>query len=370
MPHPEPRHHAATTTVAAGRPTSVPDAPMNTPLVPASTFVAGGEREYGRYGNPTWAAFEEVVGELEGGSAVMFSSGIAAVAAALGTIAPGGRVVVAHQSYAGTHALLDDLAAHGALGVTRIDVTEADAFTRALDDEGDGTGGATTGEPGAVCLWLESPANPTMEVVDIQTITRAAHAAGARVVVDNTFATPLRQRPLDLGADLVVHSATKLLAGHSDALAGVAVARDEQLHQRVLSHRSTHGAVPGILEAYLATRGLRTLAVRLDRAESNARMLAERLSMHPAVDRVRYPGFGTLCSFEPSGGADAAHRVVMASALVRVSTSLGGVESSWERRRRWPAEPATVPEGLIRLSVGIEHVDDLWSDIERALGAA
>jgi cystathionine gamma-synthase len=187
------------------------------------------------------------------------------------------------------------------------------------------------------------------------------------VVVDNTFATPLRQRPFDHGADVVVHSATKYLAGHSDALLGALVTRDEATFTALDEQRRSTGAVPGVLEAFLAARGLRTLHVRLDRAEANARELAQRLAAHPAISRVRYPGSGAMLAIELAAGALAADLLTRSTVMWVHATSLGGVESMFERRRRWKGEPQTVPESLVRLSVGIEDVDDLWHDLEAAL---
>jgi cystathionine gamma-synthase len=188
-------------------------------------------------------------------------------------------------------------------------------------------------------------------------------------VVDNTFATPLRQHPLALGADLVVHSATKYLAGHSDSVLGAVVTTDDQLHDVLKGRRDLVGAIPGSLEAWLALRGLRTLHLRLERAEANAIVLVERLRAHPAVEEVRYPGFGGVISVVLLAGADAADLLVRSTSLWVHATSLGGVESTFERRRRWKSEPATIPDGLVRLSVGVEDVEDLWSDLAQALGS-
>ncbi|MBW9206406.1 PLP-dependent transferase [Mumia sp. zg.B17] len=345
-----------TLVVAAGRPARTPDSPLNVPLTPASTYVAGGELEYGRFGNPTWAAFEDAVGALEGGQAVMFASGMAAASATLSLVPDGGVVVVPRHAYNGVLGLLSEAERRGRIRLRTVDVTQPGAMVDAAE--------------GAAMVWIESPTNPALEVVDIVEVATAARARGALVVVDSTFATPLVQQPLALGADVVVHSATKLLAGHSDALAGVAVVADDATYALLESYRRVHGAVPGTLEAYLATRGLRTLAVRFERAQDNARRVVDALRSHPAVGEVRYPGFGTILTFEPVAGADAAHRVVTSSRLVVCATSLGGVESTWERRRRWSGEPTTVPEALIRMSVGIEGFDDLWDDVEAALGHA
>ena len=215
-------------------------------------------------------------------------------------------------------------------------------------------------------VWLESPTNPLLQVADIARIAEAAHAAGASVVVDNTFATPILQQPLSLGADIVIHSATKYLGGRSDLLMGALVTRDDALWAVLKGRRDLYGAVPGTLEAWLATRGLRTLHIRMERACANAAEVARRAAEHPAVDEVRYPGSGAIVSLVLPNAA-AADAV---SADVRLwvhTTSLGGVESTLERRRRWASEAPEVPEGLLRLSVGIEDVDDLWADLDQAL---
>jgi cystathionine gamma-synthase len=215
-------------------------------------------------------------------------------------------------------------------------------------------------------LWIESPTNPALEVADIGALCAGAHDARVRVVVDNTFATPLLQQPLDLGADLVVHSATKYLSGHSDLLMGALVTRDDELLAVLKRRRDLLGAIPGAFEAWLALRGLRTLSVRVERAQANAAEIARRLEEHAAVHEVRYPGFGAMISVVLAD-AGAADLLTSSTALWVHATSLGGVESTFERRRRWQSEPRTIPEGLVRLSVGIEDVDDLWHDLAAAL---
>lgn len=345
----------ATRAVHVGRPPHEPDAPFSTPVTFASTYVATGEMEYGRYANPTWTAFEEALGDLEGGRCLSFASGLAAVATVLDLVGNGNAVVAPRHSYNGTTMQLADLEARGRLEARLVDLTDTDAFVAACED--------------AALVWLESPTNPALEIADLARIIPAAHDAGAHVVVDNTFATPLRQRPLELGADIVVHSATKYLAGHSDVLMGAVITADDQLHGVLKGRRDLIGAVPGPMEAFLALRGLRTLHVRLDRAEDNARELARRLADHPAVGEARYPGFGGIISIVLNGGAMAADLLTRSTALWTHATSLGGVESTFERRRRWKTEPATIPEGLVRMSVGIEDVDDLWADLEQALSS-
>jgi cystathionine gamma-synthase len=274
----------------------------------------------------------------------------------LDLVAVGETVVAARHCYQGTLAQLASLEQRGLVKVVLVDIDDTEMVVAALSDD-------------VALLWVESPTNPALEVADIEALVAAAHDHGVKVVVDNTFATPLVQQPLLLGADVVVHSGTKYLAGHSDALIGLVITADPQIFRAVDEKRRTIGALPGTLEAWLALRGLRTLPLRVERATSNARELATRLADHPAVDRVRYPGFGGIIAIEVTGGAPAADRVTHGTSLWVHATSLGGVESTLERRRRWAGEPDTIPEGLIRLSVGIEHVDDLWSDLSSALDA-
>jgi cystathionine gamma-synthase len=216
-------------------------------------------------------------------------------------------------------------------------------------------------------VWVESPTNPMLLEVDLPALYSAARGARALTVVDNTFATPILQRPLTDGADVVVHSATKFLAGHADVLLGAVVTTDAELTRRVVAYRSTAGGIPGTLEAWLALRGLRTLHLRVKAAQANAQELVRRLQAHAAVDSVHYPGYGAMLSFVVRGDAAAATAVTERTGLWVHATSLGGVESSFERRRRWPGESTDVPEGLLRCSVGIEDIDDLWNDLAAAL---
>ncbi|TCM41065.1 PLP-dependent aspartate aminotransferase family protein [Kribbella sp. VKM Ac-2568] len=361
----------STVVVHAGRPARVPDAPLGESPVFSSTYIAGGDRGYGRFDNDAWAALETTLGELEGGRGLTFASGMAAAAALFDLVPVGGRVVAPQHAYSGVLGLLDQQASTGRLKVDRVDVADTAAVSAAV--------------VGADMLWIESPTNPAMEVADVAALSAAGRAAGAVVIVDNTFATPLLQQPLKLGADVVMHSATKFIAGHSDVVLGAIVTADDNLWTSLEARRRSLGAIPGPMEAWLALRGLRTLALRLERAQSNAAFLAERLLAHPRVSRVRYPGlpddpgheraaaqmsgFGAILAIELGGDAGGAQRVCESTALWVHATSLGGVESMLERRRRWPAEVPTIPEDLIRLSVGIEHPDDLWSDLDQALKA-
>ncbi len=348
-----PPYRPATVAVTSGRPPHQPDNPLNEPLTMASTYVAGGSVEYGRYGNPTWAAFEQALGDLEGGRALAFSSGLAVVATILDLVGQGAKVVAPRHAYLGSIGQVADLEARGRITAELVDITDTAAVVKACED--------------AALVWLESPTNPALEVADLPPIVAAAHEAGAYVVVDNTFATPLLQQPLSLDADLVVHSATKFIAGHSDVVLGAVVTQDEQLHDVLKKRRDMIGAIPGTFETWLALRGLRTLHVRLERAQANAQELVRRLKGHPAVAEVRYPGFGAIVAVVLAEGALAADLLTRKTSLWVHATSLGGVESTFERRRRWKTEPATIPDGLVRMSVGIEDVDDLWSDLAGAL---
>ncbi|HEY8589780.1 MAG TPA: PLP-dependent transferase, partial [Naasia sp.] len=303
----------------------------------------------------TWTAFEDGLGALEGGRCLAFASGMAAAAAVLDLVPAGGRVVVPRHSYQGTLAQLRDAVERGRLLAVEVDIADTDAVIAAAE--------------GAALVWIENPTNPALEVADVDAIAAAAHAAGALVVADNTFATPLLRQPLRQGADIVLHSATKAISGHSDVLLGAVVTASDDLHADLLARRSLHGAVPAPFETYLALRGLRTLPLRLERGQANAEELVRRLSPHPAVETVRYPGFGTILSVVLADAA-AADAFVAAVRLCRHATSLGGVETTLERRRRWPGEAATIPEGLVRISAGVENIDDLSADLLQALDAA
>ena len=347
-------HDPSTMAVSLGRGARVPGSPMDVPPVLSSTFVAGGAYVYGRDGNPTWEPFEEVVGALEGGTAVAFASGLAAISAVIESLPAGATVVLPAGAYTGTRRLVADLSTRGRVHGRLVDLTDTAATLAACD--------------GAALLWLESPSNPLLEIADVPTLAAGGRERGALVAMDNTFSTPLLQRPLELGVQVVVHSATKLLSGHSDVVMGVAIARDEQLVQSLRSRRSLHGGIPGPVETFLALRGLRTLPVRLERAQATAAELARRLGEHGRVEKVRYPGFGTVVSFDVVGGAPAADAVCAGVRLIVPATSLGGVETMVERRGKVAGEEH-LPPGLVRMSVGLEHPDDLWADLEQALGA-
>ncbi len=348
--------HPETLAVVAGRPNRTAGSPLNQPITAASTFHFGEDSavEYGRDGNPGWHALEEALGALEGGHCVTFASGLAATSAILDEIPLGARVIGQRAPYFGVANLLQQRAARNLLVYEPHPELTVEALAPTIDGVG--------------VVWIESPTNPMLDVVDLPAVIGLAKSAGAMVVVDNTFASPFRQRPLDDGADLVMHSVTKLIGGHSDLVLGAVIAKDAAFEAKLRKRRHDSGAIPGTLEAFLALRGLRTLPTRLARAETTARDLVGRLTAHPSIARVRYPGFGQMISFETRGTGEDAEAVCKAVRLVVNVTSLGAVETTMERRARYASERAVdTPDTLIRLSVGLEHVDDIWHDLDQAL---
>lgn len=360
--------HPESWIVSAARPDQHGD-PLNTPLIPASNFRKGAGTQYSREdATPTWNALETLVGELEGGECIAFSSGMAAAAAVFGQLAVGTEIALADDCYQGVVKLAAEGEAQGRWTVRRIAVDDTQAWLNALLE--------------CDLVWLESPSNPMLVLADLEAICSAPRREGCLLALDNTVATPLNQQPLKLGADIVMHSGTKYIGGHSDLLMGLLVAADSGLAARLRKQRLLHGATPGVLEAWLATRGLRTLAIRLERAQANALHIARWLEQHPAIENVRYPGleshpqhqlaarqmrgFSGLVRFELRDGAEAADRLCSAVRLISHATSLGSVESTIERRSAQPGQEH-LPPGLIRLSVGIEHVDDLLADLDQAL---
>jgi cystathionine gamma-synthase len=347
--------HPETSAITAGRPEVAPDASLNPPIVFSSTYHAGGPVGYGRYGNESWSALEAAISELEGGQTLSFSSGMAAISAVFSILPIGAPVVASNQGYSGTMGLLNQHHASGRLEVRFVDITKTDEVIAAMK--------------GAALLWIESPTNPCLDIAELAVLIAAAKKQSIGVGVDNTFATPLVQKPLSMGADIVMHSVTKFLAGHSDVVLGSLSTEDPALYKRLEESRRYNGAIAGPFEAWLALRGIRTFPIRFRAAEANAKTLVTRLQNHAKITKVRYPGFGAVISFEIDGNAELAEKVCESSRLITHATSLGGVESLWERRRRWTGESPSVPEQLIRLSVGCEHVDDIWQDIEQALAA-
>lgn len=356
--------------VAAGRPED-PGAPLNVPPVPASNFLLGADRAYARdEGTETWAALEEILGGLESAQAISFASGMAAVAAVFDQVPAGATVVLPDDCYQAVVALAEAGERRRGWTVQRIAVEATEAWIQACAV--------------ADLIWLESVSNPLLAVADLEAIGAAPRKPGAILAVDSTFATPLNQQPLELGATVSVQSVTKFIGGHSDLLAGVVATRDDAVTEGLRASRLLHGATIGALEAFLATRGARTLALRLRQAEANAARLVEHLEAHPAVTRVRYPGlpshathdvarrvlkgFGTMLSFELRGGAHQAEEVCRRLQLIHHATSLGGVESTIERRAAIAGQEH-LPPTLLRLSVGIENAEDLWADLEAAFAS-
>ena len=349
-------------------------APVGPPLLPTSVYVSAGEpdpdRGYGRMSNPGWDDVEAGLAALEGPGAiaVSFASGQAASMALMLILAQGReRIVFPADGYYNTRALAAKLRPHGAaaVAVDQLDLAE--------------TGEALAGGPAV--LWAETPTNPLLRVADLEALAALAAAHGAPLVVDNTVATGLLQRPLEFGALASVYSLTKSLSGHSDVLGGAVVTRDAALAAAVRDWRTAGGAIPGPFESWLVLRGMKTLPLRIERASSNALAVASFLAAHPRVTAVHYPGlspsavasrqmprgFGPLLSFEIAGSADDADAVVAAARLIVPATSFGGVESCWERRARWAAE--TAPPTLIRMSCGVEPAQDLLADLSAALEA-
>jgi cystathionine beta-lyase/cystathionine gamma-synthase len=345
------------------------------PVVPPpalTTIVASagepGAADYGRSGNETWAALEAALGAIEDATAVVFASGQAASMALMLALAPGrDRLLLPRDGYYNARVLAERLRPHGAVPVF-VDQDDLAGIEREL-------------APGRAILWAESPTNPLLRVADLARLGELAAAAGAPMVVDNTVATGLLQRPLDLGAVASLSSLTKAASGHSDVIGGAVLTRNPGLADELRSWRTLGGGIPGPMEAWLVLRGLKTLPLRIERQSETALVLAAHLGADRRVTAVHYPGvhaptlaiareqmprgFGPLLSFEVAGPAAIADAVVAAARLIVPATSFGGVESTWERRGRWAGE--TAPESLIRLSAGVEPAADLIADIDQAL---
>jgi cystathionine gamma-synthase len=375
----------ATRAIHAGQPADPGTGAVVPPISLATTFAqhAVGEHagfEYGRTGNPTRAALEACLASLEGAArGLAFASGMAAEDAVLRALAgPGDHVVIPNDAYGGTFRLVARVLAAAGVSWSAADLTRPEALARDWPE-------------GTTVVWVETPTNPTLTIVDIRAVAEVAHARGARVVVDNTFATPYLQQPLALGADLVVHSTTKYLGGHSDVVGGFVGTADPAVGDQVAFLQNAVGAVPSPFDCYLVLRGIKTLAVRMDRHGANAAEVAAMLGAHPAVDRVLYPGrpdhpghavacrqmrgFGGMVSFTLVGGEAAALATVARTRVFTLAESLGAVESLIEHPARMTHasaadSPLAVDPGLIRLSVGIEAVEDLLADLDHALGVA
>ena len=373
-----------TLAVHAGQPPDPVSGAVMTPIVLASTFAQDGPGnhkgfEYSRSGNPTRQALEACLAALEGGAhGLAFSSGLSATATILHTLRPGDHILSGDDVYGGTFRLFDKVMKPLGVEYTMVDMRSPDAVRAAL-------------RPSTKMVWLETPSNPMLKIFDIAKMAEIASAAQAVLVVDNTFATPVLQRPLSLGATIVVHSMTKYLNGHSDVVGGALVTSDEALRERLAFLQNAMGGVPGPFDCYMVLRGLKTLGVRVRQQCASAAILAEKLSSHARVKRVIYPGLashpdhalaarqmkapGAMISAELHGGLEGSAGFLKRLGIFACAESLGGVESLAEH----PAimTHASVPEasrralgisdGLVRLSVGVEDVADLWADIEQAL---
>jgi cystathionine gamma-synthase len=358
----------------------VPAIQMSTTFKQDGVGGLRGGYEYGRSGNPTREALESTIAALESGThGLAFASGLAATQAIGYLLSPGDRVLMSDDVYGGTWRLADKVWRRYGIETAPIDMRDLDAVA-----------GALAGERPARMVWVETPSNPLLKIVDIAAVARLAAAAGATTVVDNTFATPYLQRPLELGADLVVHSATKYLGGHSDVIGGLVATGSDELAERLRFHQNAAGAVPSPFDCFLVMRGIRTLAIRLDRASATAGELAAWLDGHDEVERVNYPGLpshpareivarqmrlpGAMLSLVLRGDEARARRFVAATRLFTLAESLGAVESLIElpapmTHASVAGSPLAVPPTLVRLSVGIEAVDDLRADLERAFAA-
>ncbi len=373
--------HFTTRAIHAGQDPEPRTGSVNVPIYQTSTYVQDGVGEhrgwdYGRSGNPTRDALQAALASLEDAEdAVVFASGLAAEDAVFRLLQPGDHVVMADDVYGGTWRQVSQVhVPAGLLEVTTVDLTDLDAVRTAL-------------RPSTRLVWVETPTNPLLKVIDIAAVAGLAHDAGARLVVDNTFATPYLTRPLELGADVVVHSTTKYLGGHSDVVGG-AVCTDAATAERLRFLQNAVGAVGGPLDNYLTLRGLKTLGARMEVHCANAATIAAHLAEHPAVAEVRYPGlashpnhevaarqmraFGGMISMRLAGGRAAADAVATGTSLFFLAESLGGVESLIEHpgamtHASVAGTPLEVPDDLLRLSVGIEHVDDLVADLDTAL---
>ncbi|MDJ0916508.1 MAG: PLP-dependent aspartate aminotransferase family protein [Woeseiaceae bacterium] len=352
------------------------------PVVTSTTFarddqyqLIGGHRSYSRDHNPTYDLAEQMLCRLEGGhEALLFSSGMAAAAAVFQSLKPGDHVVYPKVMYWGLRGWLLEFAERWGLDIEPFDATDPDDLERKV------VRGKTR------LVWIETPCNPTWDVIDIEAAATLAHDAGAELAVDSTVATPVLTRPIDWGADIVMHSATKYLNGHGDVLAGALVVKeDSQLWRDVKTHRAETGAIPGSLDAWLLQRGMRTLFLRVTNASASAMAIAKHLEGHPALTSIAYPGleshpghgvaakqmhggFSGMLSLLIDGDERDALRFVSRCQVFIRATSLGGVESLVEHRYSIEGPDSPIPKNLVRLSVGAEHVDDLIADLEQALG--
>lgn len=380
-------HHFRTRAIHVGNPPDPQTGAVVRPIHLAATYVqpgAGewGEFDYSRSGNPTRKAFETTLASLESGTAALaFSSGMAATHCVAMLLESGDHILAGADMYGGTYRLLHKILSRSGVEVSLVDTRDLAALEAAFT-------------PRTKLLWLESPGNPLLSIVDLKACAEIAHRRGALVGVDNTFATPVLTRPLELGADIAMHSATKYLGGHSDVLGGALVVKDQELYDRLYFVQNATGAVMGPLESFLCTRGVKTLELRVREQCRTALRLAEFLNAHARVKRVLYPGlpghpghdiakrqmdggFGAMLTFEAAGDFAATKRVVESTRLFQLAVSLGAVESLIEQPAAMshasydPADRAAhgIGDGLIRLSVGLEAFEDLRDDLDQALNA-
>ncbi len=373
-----------TACIHAGQSSDPTSGAVMTPIYQTSTYAQDGVGktrgyDYARTGNPTRTALETNLAAIEGGQfGLAFASGMAAIDTLLHLLAPGEHVLAGNDVYGGTYRLFEQVLRPYGLDFSYVDTTSLDQVKSSLRSN-------------TRMIWLETPSNPLLRVTDISALAEIAHANSSQrlVVVDNTFATPYLQRPLRLGADLVVHSTTKYLGGHSDVVGGAIVGKDDTFHERLAFLQNAVGAVPGPLDCFLVLRGIKTLPVRMDRHSENAAKVADYLATHPKVNRLYYPfhashpqakqarqqmrSGGGMVSFTLNGGAQEAVRVAESTQLFTLAESLGGVESLIEvpaamTHLTTASSPLAVDPGLVRLSVGLENINDLLADLSQALG--
>ena len=379
-------HNFGTRAIHAGQRPDPTTGAIMTPIYQTSTYVQQspgkiiGEYDYSRAANPTRAALEANLADLEGGKyGLCFSSGVAATGVVLHLLSSGDKVLLGDDVYGGTNRLFHRVFAQLGIETVLVDMTDPDAVTAAMDDQ-------------VKLIWLETPTNPTLKITDIKAISAIAKANDVILAVDNTFATPFLQNPLSLGADIVCHSTTKYIGGHSDSIGGALITNDPELHQRLKFIQLSEGAVPGIMECFLLLRSTKTLHVRMERHCENAMKVAQHLDQHPKVEKVIYPGlashpqhelaktqmcgFGGMITIYIKGGLEESRAMLEKTRFFACAESLGGVESLIEHpgimtHASVPADQRAklgISDNLIRLSVGIEGVDDLIADLDQALG--
>ncbi len=373
--------HIETLAIHAGQTPDPTTGAVMTPIYQTSTFVQNGVGdhkgyEYARTGNPTRTALESCLAALEGAQhGLCFASGMAAIDTLLRLIKPGQHVLAGNDVYGGTYRLFVRVLSEYGLHFDFVEMSDLDGVRAAI-------------RPNTRLVWLETPTNPLLQIADIAALAEIAHAAGAQLAVDNTFASPYLQQPMGLGADFVIHSTTKYIGGHSDVVGGAIVTNDTAAYERLKFLQNAIGAVPGPLDCFLTLRGLKTLPLRMERHSANAQRIAEFLADHPGVKQVLYPGlddhpghrvaqkqmrlYGGMISFLPVGDAATAKRIVERTQIFALAESLGGVESLIElpapmTHASVAGSPLQVDPTLIRLSVGLEHVDDLIADLQQAL---